>query len=108
MNEIEISTHPDTFAMTRFGQIGSPPAFGSGLLLTTVNPIILVRAEDVGASLRPSGDDTYGGVVATVTPDGMFRIDSASGSWVWELFPARFDDDSDPYGPACYVAVWRD
>jgi hypothetical protein len=78
-----------------------------GLLDRSVNPVIMVRAADVGVALRPGGDDTYGGVVSTVTRDGMFRIDSADGSWIWELFPARFSHGN-PYGPACYVAVWRD
>ncbi|MBU8834611.1 hypothetical protein [Mycolicibacterium goodii] len=108
MNEVEIYTGPDRdrFGETPFGPIGTPPAFGSGLLLNTVNPVILVKAEDVGAALRPGGDDTYGGVVSTVSPDGMFRIDSTDGSWIWELMPARWSHGS-PW-PACYLAVWRD
>lgn len=92
---------------TPFGKVCRPPTFSSGRLLDAVNPVILVRAADVGAAMQPGGDDTYGGVVSTVSPDGMFRVDSADGSWIWELFPARFVP-GDPYGPACYLAVWRD
>lgn len=105
--EIYSGPDEDRHWHTRFGRIGEPPKFVDGELWNVVNPIILVRAVYVGIALLAGGDDSYGGVVSTVSPDGMFRIDSASGSWVWELFPARWSHD-EPYDPALYVAVWRD
>ena len=104
MVEVEVDLES---GRTQFGLVGHPPRFVDGELTNAVAPVILVCAKDVGTALQPGGDDTYGGVVSTVSRDGMFRIDSADGSWIWELFPARFSH-GDPYGPACYLAVWRD
>lgn len=96
------------FGWTRFGQIGTGPRFRDGRLvdwLPTVSPVMCVLPEDVGLALRPGGDDSYGGVVSTASRDGMFRVDSLDGSWIWELFPARWSDGN---GGPLYVAVWRD
>lgn len=106
-DEIEVGVCLSS-GMTVFGEVGRAPWFQDGILMNPpVAPVILVLARDVCAALQTCGDDTYGGVTLTATRDGMFRVDSASGSWVWELFPARFSDDR-PYEPPCYLAVWRD
>lgn len=108
-DEVEVYFGPDSdrVGMTRYGMIGHPPNFCGGWLCNEVPPIMLVCAEDVCAAMQPGGDTSYGDVVSTVSPDGMFRIDSADGSWIWELFPATFSDGRNNE-PTCYVAVWRD
>lgn len=92
---------------TPFGELPDPPRFVGGRLVNTVPPVMIVLARDLSAALRDGGDSMHGDAYATATPDGMFRVDSLDGSWVWELLPARFSDDR-PYDPPCYLAVWRD
>lgn len=91
---------------TPFGPIPEPPCFAGGHLINQVPPTMIVLADDVAAALRDGGDE-FGGAHVTATRDGMFRVKSRDGSWVWELLPARFSDDQ-PYYPVCYLAVWRD
>lgn len=106
-DEVEVDCSDDRFGSTPFGRIGSPPHFVDGRLIgDDPPPVMLILASNVAQALAPGGDRTWGGVVSTATRDGIFRVDSLDGSWVWELFPARWSDDVDT--PACYVGVWRD
>lgn len=74
------------------------------------NPIVgIFLAEDVAAALQdghvhwPSLDSM------TVTPDGFatFHRRRDGRTFIYELFPARFNDDS-PYEPVVYVGRWPD
>lgn len=72
-------------------------------------PTLIFTASDVHQALRqgsvitwPSGDTfhlTRNGIATVTTRDGHCAI--------YELFPARFDDDL-PYTPPVYVGRWPD
>lgn len=70
-------------------------------------PVLLFLARDLPEALQ--GEVVWeNGDGMTVTPDGFattFLRDG--GSYVYELFPARFNDDR-PYEPLCYVGRWPD
>lgn len=47
------------------------------------------------------------GNTMTVTPDGFATVTIRGRSYVYELFPARFNDDR-PYEPLLYAGRWPD
>lgn len=107
MDEVEIYVGPDhdRFGETRFGLARSAPRIYAGQLDDPPPPpITFVSMEDLIEALQPDGADWFG-ALGTVSPAGFLRVECSTGTWIYELFPARWSDGE---GGPLYLAVWRD
>ncbi|WP_396902476.1 hypothetical protein [Mycolicibacterium sp.] len=76
-----------------------------------VPAVVIFLADGVHAALR-NGHDSWtnyrGTETLTVTQSGYATVTLADGrQLVYELFPARINDD-EPYNPPVYVGRWPD
>ncbi|MCV7255673.1 hypothetical protein H7J86_26260 [Mycobacterium hackensackense] len=97
--------------VTPWGPVGGPPReLWSGTEAhphretVGMDPVFLTTPDVVGASCCPDGWE-HEGIVSTVSPAGLMTLTSATGSWVYELFPAEWSDGA---VPTVYLAVWPD
>ncbi len=75
---------------------------------TPLAPCMVFMAYDVADALRDGLKVWPRGGELRVTPDGYATaVVYGGGEAVYELFPARFDDDR-PYEPLIYVGRWPD
>jgi len=101
MNPCEVTIELDTNTVREWGMVIGEPCD------RPLPPVLLFVAQDLPEALQ--GEVVWdNGDGMTVTPEGFATAYlREGGSYVYELFPARFDDDR-PYEPACYVGRWPD
>ena len=106
MDEVEIYVGPDRerFGETRFGLARSAPRIWSGEMLGPPPPVALLSMDDLVEAIRPGGA-VWRGARHTISRAGFLRVECVNGTWVYELFPARWSDGE---GGPLYVAVWPD
>lgn len=89
--------------LSPWGPIGGPPRWRGGEL-SGMDSTFIITPDVLAKCFQPGGSE-HDGIVAIADRSGYLTVVTAAGTWIYELFPARFDDDQ---GPSVYLAVWPD